>query len=318
MPRPTAARAWTGAAIVAVLAVIVAILALLAMQRVAAPPAGGPSSAVGVVPSDGPSEPTEEPTASALPTPIASASAPPPVSRADERYLAAGAEGVIWRGIAGSCEQEIPPVLERSTDDGATWVDVTPEYRGITQLVSVDDFAQDQADLVATVLDDDSEGDACDVRALRTFSDGAFWADYDDVLARSSFPAPDEAATVVTPAGAVQAPCSQPRSVRSGGGRLALVCDGRALEWDGGEWRDTGVPAAVAVALSEDAVFVAHAQAGCDGVQVSAVTGGHVLPLVCQPGADARSPLAMDVTTAIRMWAGDEMLAAPLPEGALG
>lgn len=315
MARPSAARAWTGAAIVAALAVIVVILAVLAMQRVASAPAADPSSPVRPIPSEAPTE-----TQSALPTPIASASATAPavVPRADERYLAAGAAGVVWRGTAGSCEDEIAPLLERSTDDGATWVDVTPEYRGIAELVSVDDFAQDQADIVAAVLDDDSEGNPCDVRAMRTFSDGSFWEDYDDVLAASSYAAPDDEATIVTPDGPVEAPCPEARNVRSGGERLALVCDGSAFEWDGAAWADAEVPAAVAVAVTGEALYVAHLVDECQGVQVSARTGDEIAPLVCQQGVDPRHPLALDVTDAIRMWTGDELLVSPLPEGAAG
>ncbi|WP_203136296.1 hypothetical protein [Microbacterium sp. JZ31] len=316
MARPSVARAWTGAAIVAALAVIVVILAVLAMQRVSSAPAARPAtSPVAPTPSD---QPTTGATETALPTPVASATAPPVVARADERYLAAGTDGVIWRGTAGSCEDGTAPLIERSIDDGVTWTDVTPTYRGITELVSLDDFAQDQADAVASVLDGESADNPCDVRAMRTFSDGAFWEDDAELLAATTYAAPDAVATIVTPGGAIDAPCAEPRSVRSGGGRLALVCEGSAFEWGGGEWIDREVPTAVAVAVTESGLYVAHVTTDCDGVQLSAVTDGAAQPAACQQGVDPRFPLALDVTDAIRMWTGDELLATALPEGAAG
>ncbi|MER7796449.1 hypothetical protein [Microbacterium sp. NPDC096154] len=313
MARPTAARTWTGVAIVAALAAVVGVLAVLAMQRVSSgasptvsPGGASPTAPAGTTP---PASPSETPT----PTPTA----PAPVAAEAERLLAAGTDGILWRGTAGSCTLGVAPVLERSADDGLTWTDVTPAYRGITQIVGLDDFAGVQAQMIATVLDDESADDPCDVRAMRTFSDGAFWSDYEDVLAGATYLAPGGA--IVTPEGEIEAPCAEPRSVRGAAAEVALVCDGSAMRWDGAAWIDAGVPGAVAVAPGEGGLYVGHVAPECAGLQISAVAaGGAPEPVECIPGVDAGSPLALDATASdVWLWTGDEVLSAALaPEPA--
>ncbi|GAA3656097.1 hypothetical protein [Microbacterium marinilacus] len=299
MRSPLVARRWTGIVLVAVLAAVVGVLAVLALQR-----GSGDAPAAGPAGTASPPATSADTTPSPTPTRV---DVPEPVARDAERLLAA-ADGVLWRGTAGSCADGVTPVLERSDDDGAAWTDVTPAYRGITQLIALDGFAQDQAQLIATVLDDASDADACDPRAMRTFSDGAFWSDYDDVLAAASYPAPG-AAAVTTPSGDVDAPCPEPRSVRSDDGRLALVCDGRALRGDSADWSDAGVPAALAVAPAGDALYVAHVAADCAGVQVSVVSGaGDVTAVACDEEADPASAVALDADAdGVWTWAGDEV-----------
>ncbi|WP_345752747.1 hypothetical protein [Microbacterium rhizophilus] len=301
MVRQPSARAWTGIAVVAVLAVVVGALAVMAMQRVSAPPSSEPASDA-----DGTAPPT--PAQSALPTPVGSATAPAVVPREAERFLAAGVNGVLWRVTAGSCQLDIPPVLERSGDDGVTWADVTPAYRGITQVMSLEDFADVQAEAVATVLDDASAGDPCDPRAMRTFSDGSFWSDYPEVLAARSYLTPD--GVLVTPGGETEAPCAEPRSVRSSGAVVALVCDGQVSWWDGATWTAEAVPASIAVAVGAEGLYIAHVDPECDGVQLSLVAPDEEpVAVVCETGLDPALPLALDATDAgsLWLWSGDEV-----------
>src|SRR5690606_7419317 len=128
--------------------------------------------------------PTADPTASE--TPVAPA---PSYDRSEERFLVVG-DGVLWRGIAGACGSA-EPLLERSTDGAATWIDVTPEYLGIGQLSALNTFAGDQSEIVASM------GETCDVQALRTFTQGQFWEPYPEVLAVSRYLEPTDATTVM-------------------------------------------------------------------------------------------------------------------------
>ncbi|GGH41133.1 hypothetical protein [Microbacterium album] len=295
-------KTWTGIAILAVLAVVVAVLIVLAMQRVARDPGAAPMPpATGIG--------TESPTPTTTPTPTVTA--PPVVARDDERLLAVGAGGVLWRAVAGSCEAGVEPLLERSVDDGVTWTDVTPRYRGITQIMSLAPFAADQAEMVATIADG---ADPCATRAMRTFSGGEFWSDYDDVLAASTFLAFDRSA-VVAPGAELPVPCAEPRSFQRAGDLIAAVCDGDAVVWDGASWQPAG-PADVVAVAGEGGAFVAlHAAADCEGLAVSVVaeTGASGVP-VCSPDLSPAAPTAVALTDGgVTVWHGDEVVTVAMP-----
>src|SRR3546814_11031113 len=91
----------------------------------------------------------------------------------------------MWRGIAGECGAAAP-LIERSGDGGQSWEDVTPGYRGIGQVISLDSFAGTEAETVARM------GAGCETQALRTFTQGEFWEPYPEVLAASRYADPAE------------------------------------------------------------------------------------------------------------------------------
>ena len=253
--------AGIAAAVVTIGAVVLVVLALLHARGEA--PTGTPRP----VPTfDAPQDSTASPT----PTPTVTPSTP----GADERFLAIGT-GAMWRATAGGCGGPAP-VIERSVDGGATWTDVTPTYRGIAQVLSLDPLAGDQAEIVAGM------GAGCEVQALRTFTGGEYWEPYADVLAASTYLAPQDPASVVTPAGAVAAPCPSPWGLRSSRGTVGLICDGTAYQRASSTWQQVGTDA-VAVAIRDGAVV--------------AVTAAQATA----PAAAAVSP------DGLRVWSGDTL-----------
>ncbi|WP_375385847.1 hypothetical protein [uncultured Microbacterium sp.] len=170
-----------------------------------------------------------------------------------------------WRATAGECGKT-PPTVERSTDDGATWTDVTPTYRGLAQISSLDAFTDTQGELVGAV------GSTCQTQALRTFTQGQFWESYPDVLAASTYLDPADPSVVVTPTGRVDALCAAPTSLRSSDDEVALICDGSAYTLGrANSWTAVDVPDSLALAMSPEGILVAHTSIGCTGVAVSLV-----------------------------------------------
>jgi hypothetical protein len=288
---------WLAGVLIAVLAIVTVVLAVLAIQRTRAT---FPNETPAPVPTFS-FQPAESPSAE----PSAAASEAPPASAAEQRFLAVGA-GELWRATAGACG-EVPPLIERSSDDGRTWVDVTPLYRQIAEVVSLDSFAGTEAETIAAV------GADCEVQALRTFTQGEFWSPYDDVLAASRYADPAAPQAIVTPQGAVEAPCAAPTSVRAAGDTVALVCDGVASRLDGAEWVALPAQGVVAVAIFDGEVFAAAADGGCSGAAVTRFPADGASEAVgCAAEASISTPLALAVTAdEALLWSGDRLL--PLP-----
>ncbi|MCC2034066.1 hypothetical protein [Microbacterium allomyrinae] len=287
--------------LVVVLAVGVGALAVLAYRSTAPQPR---AAAPEPVPSFtfGSRSPSPTPTAVPAPTPtpaeVAAASVP---DRSAERFLSAGS-GAMWRGVAGACGAT-EPLIERSTDGGQTWVDVTPRYRGVRQMAALEVFAPTEAEMIASV------GDDCATQALRTFTQGRFWDDYPDLLAAYHYIDPGDAATVVTPDGVIPAPCADARSLRAEGGLLALVCNGSAWVWSGEIWNALPATGVIALDVAGDDVVVAYsAPDSCAGVAVTRFIGA--VPsggesVGCAEGADPATPAAVSVRDAAILWSGD-------------
>ncbi len=282
---------WLTGALVAVLAVAVILLSVLAIVRTERA-----AESVTTTPRPVPSitiSPTTSPSPSASAAPAAPAATLP---GAAERFLSVG-PGALWRATAGRCG-ETEPLLERSTDDGATWQDVTPRYLGIGQILSLEAFADTEAQMVALT------GPGCELQALRTFTQGRFWEPYPDVLAASTYVDPADPATVVVAGSTVSAPCPEPWGVRAASGTVGLICDGTAYERIDGTW----VPVAEgALAITADAagVTVAAIRADCAGVWVAFPGSGS-----CVPVARPDPPVAL---TAGMLWsaAGDLLPTGP-------
>ncbi|BDV29786.1 hypothetical protein [Microbacterium terricola] len=302
-------RAGRVIAVIAViaLAALVVVLCVLALQRTAvveraqrdetpAPittPVGGDET-----PSPAPVKTSPTATPSADP----STSLPEPVAASAERYLSIGSGG-MWRATAGECEGDSPTV-EKSTDGGSTWVDVTPTYKGIQQVRGIETFAQTEAELLADM------GDDCETQLLRTFTQGRFWDSYPEILAYWTYPSSADATVIVTPDGEVDAPCDDPRSVRASNGAVALVCDGTAYVLSDGEWDPLKASDAVALAIS-DGIVVAHTDESCpEGLAVTRFAdGGDPASLGCVEGADAARPTAIAASgDTVLVWSGKKLL----------
>ena len=150
------------------------------------------------------------------PTPTPTPEPAPQLARDTERFLAAG-PGAWWRGVAGACGRT-PPRVERSTDNGETWTDVTPLYTGAAQLAALSSVGQTEAELVVGV------GPDCAPQALRTYTQGEFWEPFPEVLAAYRYVNLADPALVQLRAAASAAPCGDARGLRGQGEVAALVC----------------------------------------------------------------------------------------------
>ncbi|MEI3865708.1 hypothetical protein V6S02_01295 [Microbacterium sp. CCNWLW134] len=290
----TGAR-WVAVAGVAALTIIVVALAALALQRsrgeTATQPNPVPSFTLGVT----------------TPTPTPTSEAPSPASatsRADERFLATGG-AVWWRGVAGECGVT-EPLIERSDDGGVTWADVTPRYLGIGQILGLSAFTAADAEMVAAV------GPACEVQALRTYTEGQFWEPYPEVLAVSRYVDPADPSVVIFSGEPVPAPCPAPTGLRASGDTAALICDGVARVRTGAEWAALAPSGVAALTLVGSDVLLAHSDAACEGTAVSRVAesdpaGAQLVG--CAAGTD---PTALAALTTINgdvaVWSGETIL----------
>lgn len=286
---------------VTVLAVAVILLAVYALQQTGAQATdaratpkptfsfGGPAA----FPTDGAGAGTP------TPSPTADAGSGATAPGADERFLAVG-EDVLWRGTAGACGGDAP-TIEVSYDTGATWTDVTPAYRGIAQLRTLSTFGGPNAETVADV------GEECETQALRTFTGGEFWAPYPDELLSSTYIAPTDAATIITPDGGVEAPCAEPWGLRARGGVVALICDGSAYVRDADDWMPLTPTSVSALSISSDgAIALAHTDPACDGVAIARYENDDARDLGCVGDADPQDDAAVAfAASAVLLWSGD-------------
>ncbi|UIN30050.1 hypothetical protein [Microbacterium binotii] len=279
-------RALTGV-LVSALAVAAIALAVFALTPPTPPetrplrtttPSPAPSASPSISPS---------PAASASSAPLAPVAAP----GAAERFLAVG-EQALWRASAGDCGTTAP-LLERSTDGGQTWSDVTPRYLGIGEILHVEAFVGTEARIVARM------GAACETQGLRTFTQGRFWEQDAATLAAATYIDPAAPAAIVTPSGRVEAPCPEPWGAQGDAGALTLVCEGIAQQWDGGGWQPVA-ERAVAVIATADGARTARTDPSCAGLLVGDTC------LADAPAGPAAFAAASD---ALWLWAGDTVRA---------
>ncbi|MGO2933200.1 hypothetical protein [Microbacterium sp.] len=288
---------WVAGGSVAVLAIVAVVLVVLAMQRVSGVDA--PEHAAGPVPTFG-----AETSGTSSPTPEPTPTAAPLYDRSQERFLSIGT-GVLWRGVAGACASA-EPLLERSTDGGETWTDVTPRYLEIRSLSVVSTFAGGEGEIVASM------GAECELQALRTFTQGQFWEPYPDVLSASTYVDPTDAGSIVTPGGPVATPCANARSLRSAGGVTALVCDSVAYVLDANAaWQPLSADAVTALSVGNGGIVVSHHTDSCAGLTITSfadATDATTEQRGCQETADAAAPTALVVTEdAVLVWSGDQI-----------
>ncbi len=273
-------------AVLAIAAIVLSMLAVVRTQNaadsVATTPRPVPSFAV---------SPTAQ--SSGSPSPTAATPATTVVPGAAERFLSVG-EGAMWRATAGECGGA-EPLLERSTDDGATWQDVTPRYRGIGQILSLDAFGGTEAEMVALM------GDGCELQALRTFTQGRFWEPYPDVLAASTYVDPARPGTVVVAGSATDAPCPAPWGVRAASGTIGVICEGTAYRLAEGEWQPV-VDGALAIAADPAGITAVGTAPGCPGLQLNPPNPAGA---TCAAAVPASPPLALYGTL---VWVDDRLV----------
>lgn len=287
--RNGAASRWVAIVAVVALGAVVGALAVMAYQR--ANPARTEST-----PAPVPTFTLGAHTATPTPTPTVSAAVP----RETERFLSASG-GTLWRASAGACGGE-QPLIERSNDAGRSWTDVTPLYRGITQVSSLDGLAVDAVEAVGTI------GAPCAPHALRSYTNGRFWEPYADVLAASRFVDPGDASLVHLGAETVDAPCSDARGLRALSNVVALVCDRVAFVRANDAWVPLPAPDAAAVAVTGVDVVVAHASDGCSGLALTRFVGADTTKAQaagCVEGIDTSEPIAISgFDGGVAVWSG--------------
>lgn len=287
-------------AIIALLAVgvIVAILAVLAYARTQGSGAADPPAPF--------TTPSASPTATVSPTPRAtstpSPAAPATKPSATERFLTVGGNA-LWRATAGACGGA-EPLVQRSTDAGRTWTDVTPRYRHIAQVASVDPLGNDGAQMVAAT------GADCTVQGLRTYTAGTFWEPNADSLTPARYLNLANAAQVVAPGGPIAAPCPAAHGVRATGDVVALVCDQFAYVRTGTTWTKLSSLEVLAVAVSgKGEIIVAHTGvAGCSGLALARFANAAVAAPAGAGCAQVPTtgPLAIAASAdGTYVWAGD-------------
>lgn len=290
--RPTRVSRWIAIAAVALLAIVVGVLVVAAYQR--ANPAPAPDTAA------------PAPTFSLgvqTPSPTPSTPEPAPVAPEAQRYLSLGSVQ-WWRATAGACDGA-PPLIERSPDGGTTWRDVTPLYRGIAQVQSLDAFSAEDAEMVAAMT-------GCETQALRTYTYGEFWEPYPDVLAASRYVDVRDAATVVLPSGPVAAPCDAASGLRASGDTIALLCDGLAWRWTGDAWQQLLPEGAVALAVDGPDVIVAHTAPNCAGLALARVSPDISTVFACAEVPDPAAPTAIALSgDTLWLWSGDTFTSLP-------
>ena len=282
--------------LVGALALGVVILSALALERASGTPPTGeaappPSFTFAPRPdTETPAAPTETAAPPEAPAPVAV------VPREAERFLAMGS-GAWWRAVAGACGAA-DPLVERSTDSGRTWSDVTPRYRDVREVHDLVAFAQTEADLIGAL------GEDCETQLLRTFTQGRFWEPYEDILAVSTYL---DATGVVIDGDQVEAPCAEPRSVRSAGDVTALICDGVAYRDAGDGWAALEGAGILALDVWDGAIVGATTSDDCDGIAV--VRLDEAATIGCVPG-DPTTPTAVAVTgSSVGVWNGDTVTA---------
>lgn len=239
------------------------------------------------------------------PTPSAAAAAQPAIELA---FLAPVDEEVAWRATPGSCTGP-DPVIERTTDGGATWQAVGPVDLGVHEVLALSAVDDTTARIVARV------GEACGTAALATFTEGDFWKEYPDTLTDFAFADPATGTTVQVDGAAVAAPCVQVLQVLQRSDSTAAVCEDALLELAPGSaaWLSMTVPHLGAVAASEAGYTLARPGLGdCVGLAIEAIPSplGSAGPtrVGCLAQAVGASALAIaQAGSAVWVWADGEV-----------
>ncbi len=297
---------WLTSAAVFLIGVAAITLTVLALQHVQRTPEVRASAPVASAAPTTHTAPSRAPSATSPAAPEDSNSAPP-IDPAKERFLITSGS-TLWRGVAGQCGTT-EPLVERSADAGRTWVDVTPRYLAIGQLLGLAPFAAGEAEIVAMV------GERCEVQALRTFTQGEFWESYPEALKTADYLDPNADESIVGVGGRAPAPCPDASGLKTTGTAAAVVCLGEAHVLRGAEWSALPERAVAAVGFDGDTVVVVHAAEGCDGAAISrtAQDGTNASLIECVDSATPPSSAAITIYDAsVIFWWRDMVHRVPL------
>jgi len=181
--------------------------------------------------------------------------------------LSVTVDGVLWRTTAASCAPgaagDPPPTFERS-EDGLTWVDVTPAGADVREVVWLQGIDRAAAEVVALT------GPTCAPQVLRSFTLGAFWEPYPESLTGAT--TVDAAAGLLrTSERAASLPCDPPFRVVTGTELPTVVCPGTLARLAGADWSRLALDNLVAASgsLADGVLFTAReATAGCSGILI--------------------------------------------------
>jgi len=210
-----------------------------------------------------PSASAAEETSTATPTPEIEEAA----LTAPTRFMSAVDATVAYRASSGTCPAATPPVIQKTTDAGSTWISstLTTDLASVFRVQAVDST---YAYLVGL------GGVACETGLTATYTSGAGFQTYPDRVASSWYLNPQAADIVHTPVGDTAAPCATAVSLApSNDSTAAVLCDDRTVfrTTDAGVTWDSGVAVPGAAALASTGTsYVLGAQnvEGCTGVSI--------------------------------------------------
>lgn len=265
----TVPKAWTYVGL-GTLAVFVLILSVLALtQHRSAPVATG-----------APAPRTESPAAtqSASPDPAASEEPTgepeaPAAAVVPTRHLTMLNTGTLIRSTTGQCNGPAP-VVESSTDSGATWAVGDTSAAAPTQVLRLLSGGVAQA-----IVFDQS----CQPTGMRSVDEGSVWVASPGLLQGSWYFNPAAPASLHAPSGETTLPCTALAFSAWDTTAIALCDDGTAVTTTNGAatWSErVPAPGAVTANAAPDGfrVLVRGTAPDCAGVQVAPLTDGIVQP----------------------------------------
>jgi hypothetical protein len=287
--------------VIVVLVVVDVVLVALALGRTGAEH----SRSAGPIPTFS-SSPIPSRTPSSTPTPTADPTANPAAEPATSgasghRLLSAVDATEAWRASRGRCGGDAP-VLEHSTDAGATW-QVVHLGSDVRSLMAIRASGSSLAILAGI-------GDGCEVTVRTSGDDAASWA----AGAAGAAGAGLADTGVVLSAGTVDAPCADPLQAFQGEHTAVVVCDD-SLAWRSGTdaWVTVPVEGVRALGVDGNSYTIARVgAAGCDGVDVGTMpatgvtSSSTVTSIGCWTGADTDGAVTLNrAGAAVWVWAGD-------------
>lgn len=288
------------AVLIVVLVVVDVVLVALALGRTSpeqGQPAGPiPTYSSAPVPTRSPRTPS--------PSPSATASADAATSGAGGHRLLSAVDGAeAWRASGGKCGGDAP-VLEHSTDSGATWKPV--RLGSDVRMLMAIRASSSTLSVLAGI------GESCDSTVRTSADDAATWESGAPGAAGAGL----HDTTVVLSGGTVASPCADPIQAFQGAHTAAVVCED-ALVWRSGTDAWVTVPVTGIRSLGVDGNAYTVARVGvpdCDGVAVGTVpatgvtTKSVVTPVGCWAEATATGPVAINrVGQAVWAWAGGDV-----------
>lgn len=285
------------AVLIVVLVVIDVTLVALAISRTAPESHGTP----GPIPTF---SGTPRASAPSAPTPTASATQDAETAgqtTSDRHLLSAVNSREAWRASGSTCGVG-KPLLQHSTDAGATWRTVTvgADVRAVWGLRAT------TAGVTVTV----AVGDGCSGVTRTSSDDGATWKS--STATTTAAITPDG---VVLGGSTVGAPCPAPLDAFQGVRTSVVVCDGQ-MEWRTGNaaWVDLPLGGLRSITVNGNAYTLARiGTANCAGVQIETMSAigvsssSRTTPVGCNR-VDTGGPVAIDqVGASVWMWSGDDV-----------